>query len=346
VVRTGDTVSVDNDQKVEGDFYTAASVINISGEITEDMYAVGGEVTLNGVVAKDVTIAGGRVDVHGSVGDDLRIFGGNVVLAKPVTGDVFVFAGKVSILSTASIGGDLLVYGGDVEISGPVGGDVIGQVETLRVDAPIAGAVNVTVGEMIVGERSAISGTVQYISEKELVRSPNAVISGDVTRNDPAVESPKMNPKMVLIPVLIILFSSLAWFLVARSYLLIVVDRALSHLLRSMVVGGVVLFATPIVTAILMVSVLGTLVGIASFFAYLLLLVLALISSVVVVGQFVMDQLGKKEKRTLTPLTLILGVFVVSLVSFVPIVGPLALILLFITTLGALVDVLLRPKSA
>jgi hypothetical protein len=36
VVRTGDTVSVAQEQKIEGNFYTAAGIVDISGEMTAD----------------------------------------------------------------------------------------------------------------------------------------------------------------------------------------------------------------------------------------------------------------------------------------------------------------------
>ena len=52
VVRTGDSVSVEKDQRIEGDFYTAGSILNISGEINGDLSAVAGknmyEVDLSG----------------------------------------------------------------------------------------------------------------------------------------------------------------------------------------------------------------------------------------------------------------------------------------------------------
>jgi hypothetical protein len=344
VVRTGETISINNEQKIEGDFYTLASILSISGEVTEDLVAASGEMTLNGSVAKDALLAGGNVDIHGAIGDDLRVVGGNVVIAKPIAGDVFVVGAKVTILSTASIGGDLLVYGGDVEVSGSVGGDIVGEVDTLRIDAPIAGNIGVTTDNLIIGDKADISGTVSYVSTNLLTRSQNSKIAGDISRNDPVVDTSTVTVKMVLVPVLVLLFSVLVWYLIARSFLTSIVKRALSRNPRPVLLGALTLFITPLVAVVLTVSVLGTLVGITAFFAYVLVILLAVISSSAVLGQLIFKLINKKTTSVLTPVSLGVGVLGVCVCVVIPIVGPLLLLALFIITLGALVDILLKPN--
>ena len=343
VIRTGETVSIDSDQRVDGDFYSAASILNLSGEVTEDMSAVGGKITLNGNVGKDALLLGGSVDVHGSVGDDLRIVGGDVILAEPVTGDVFVIARSITILDTASIGGDLIVYGADVEISGSVGGDILGNVQSLRLDAPVKGAIDVTAIQFTVGDRADVKGTVRYVSAQTLARSPNAKISGEITRNDPVVDETNLpGAKAVLIPVLMVLFSALVWYLIARKLLTSIVDRALVRGIRPVATGFITFFAAPVIIVILTISVLGTLVGITAFAAYLFAVLLAIVSSAAVLGQLII-KLYKKELSPLSPLTLCIGVAAMTLLAVIPAIGPIALVALFMITLGALVDLVLHP---
>ena len=346
VVRTGETVSIDKDQKIEGDFYSLASILNISGEVTEDLIAASGEMTLNGSVAKDALLAGGNVDIHGFVGDDLRVVGGNIVISEPITGDVFVAGGKVAILSTASIGGDLLVYGGEVEVSGSVGGDIVGEVDTLRIDAPVAGNIDVTTDNLVIGDKADVTGSVRYTSAALLTRSQNSKISGDISRNDPVVDSSVVTAKMVLVPILVLLFSVLVWYLIARSFLTQIVERALSRNPRPVLLGALTFFITPLVAVVLTVSVLGTLVGITAFIAYILVILLAAISGSVVLGQLIMRLINKNTSSTLTLVTLGVGVLGVSACVIIPILGPLLLLALFVLTLGALVDVLLKPNMA
>ncbi|MEY2665725.1 MAG: hypothetical protein RLZZ480_830 [Candidatus Parcubacteria bacterium] len=345
VIRTGETISIDSNQKIDGDFYAAASILNLSGAVGEDMSAVGGKVTLNGSVGKDALLAGGNVDVHGAVGDDLRIVGGDVIIAEPVTGDVFVIARSVTILDTASIGGDLIVYANEVVVSGSVGGDIIGSVETARLDAAVAGSVDISVGVLTIGDRANISGTVKYTSADTLTRAPNAK-AGEILRNDPvAKEGGTSGAKFASLVVLSFLFSVLVWYLVARNFLAHIVERALVRGIRPTATGFITFFAAPVIIVVLTVSVLGTLVGVTAFAAYLFAVLLSIISSAAVVGQLVV-QTYKKSATALTPLTLCVGVSVITVVAMIPKIGPLAIVVLFVVTLGALVDIILHPNKS
>ena len=344
VVRTGDSVSVEKDQRIEGDFYTAGSILNISGEINGDLTAVAGKNTLNGKVATDALMAGGNVDVHGSVGEDLRIIAGDAVIAEPVTGDVFVIAGTVKVLSTASIGGDLIIYGGNAEVSGSVGGDIHGNVGTLRIDAPVAGSVDVTTDSLTLGDRADVVGSVRYVSVATLARSQNAKVGGEITRSDIVKEDNRVVARSILIPILMVLFAVLVWYLIARKFLTRIVDRALVPSIRPVATGFIAVFATPVLAIILIASVLGGFVGVTALITYILIVLLAFISSTAVLGQFIMNQV-KKNKVALAPLTLGVGIVAAVVCLFIPFLGPAILLVAFLVTLGAIVDLFLHPTS-
>lgn len=343
VVRTGESVSIASDQQIAGDFYTAASILNISGEVTGDVTAVGVQMTLNGTVGADALVIGGNVDIHGSVGDDLRIIGGEVIIAEPVAGDVFVMGGTVRILSTASIGGDLLIYGGDAEVSGAVGGNVQGRVNSLRIDAPVAGNIDVSTLTLVLGDRADVTGSVQYVSTAVLTRSPNAMVDGDVTRNDPVAPESPNTIKSLAVPFLVLLFSVLVWFMVARGFLQRIVDRALVRTARPSLLGFITFLSAPLIIVILTVSVLGTLVGITAFFAYALAILLSFVSAGAVLGQFIMN-FKKGAPKTISLAALFIGVLTVTLCLFIPFVGPVIVLGVFLITLGALIDLVLRPE--
>jgi hypothetical protein len=141
-----------------------------------------------------------------------------------------------------------------------------------------------------------------------------------------------------------LLFTVLVWYLIARQFLVRIIDRALVRTIRPAATGFIALFATPVIVTILVVSVLGTLVGITALFAYLLALLLAGVSSTVVLGHLVLKLL-MKQPLALTPLTLGVGVLSVSVCLFIPIIGPIILFSVMVITLGAIVDLLLRPDA-
>ncbi|MEN9920124.1 MAG: hypothetical protein RL538_17 [Candidatus Parcubacteria bacterium] len=342
VIRTGETVSVENDQKIEGDFYSMANILNVSGEIAGDMVSIGRKVTVNGSVTSDALLAGESVDVHGAIGDDVRVVAGDVVIAKPITGDLFVLAGSVTILSTASVGGDVILYSGEADISGSVGGNILGQVENLRIDAPVKGSIDVATGQLILGDKADIAGNVKYTSLATLERSPNAKMAGDPVRNDPVNETEGVAYKAFLVPLLMLLFSTLVWYLIAKQLLIRVTERALVRGIRPFATGFVFLFAAPVVFVVLIVSVLGSFVGVTALVAYLFAILLALFSMAAVLGQLLM-YVYKKRFMPLSPVILVSGVAGIALLVLVPVLGPALLLALFMVTLGALVDVVLHP---
>lgn len=342
VVRSGDTVSIAEEQIIEGDFYSAANIINVSGEVKQDIISAAGQININGSIGNDALFFAGRTDIHGTIGDDLRIVSGEVIIADPVMGDVFVIGGKVNILSTASISGDVILYAGQVTIEGSIGGDVIGSIDKLRIDAPIAGDVDVTVTELTLGDRANIEGSVRYVSNSLVIQSLNATVAGDLVRSDPVFPGRDMNIRNSLIPVLVLFFSILVWYLVSRRTLNIVVNRAIIRSPRPILLGLGTLMLAPFAGVILLMSMIGSLVGLVILFGYVLMITLSIIGLVAVLGLLLMRAFNQPTSG-LTLISLAVGLIGVSLLMLLPVIGQLLLFILMLVTLGAIVDILIRP---
>lgn len=343
VIRTGESVSVLGDQKIEGDFYSAAGKFNVSGEVEEDALVVAGQITINGSIGKDAALIGAGVDVYGTIGDDLRIIAGDATIAEPVMGDLLVIAGTVHLLSTASVAGDVILLAGQATIEGSVGGDIIGRAETLRIDGTVTGNVDVNAVTLTLGDKAAIEGSVSYVSRSVAVKSLNATVGGEMTRNDPIFEPADVSLRSTVLPVLVVLFSVLAWYLVSRKTLLQVTERALIKSPRPIVLGAGILLLAPFAIVMLSVSMIGIFVGAALFFGYGLLVVLGLVGLTAVLGRLLMKLFNKPNAR-LSLVTILVGVIAVSLLMLLPVIGMLLLMVLFILTMGAIVDLVLRPK--
>lgn len=343
VVRTGETVSIAEDQVVSGDLYAAGGTVQISGVVEQDAVIMGGKITSNGEITQNAFLVAGGVDVHGPVGDDLRIVSGEVIVADKVEGDLFVMAGSVSILSSASIAGDLIIYAGDAVIEGPVGGDILGTVGELRIDTNVAGSVDVTVNTLTLGDRANVEGSLTYISSQVLERALNATIVGDLVRNDPVIPQGDSQRFSWLVPSLVLLFSVLAWYLVSRKSLSFVIGRALVNSPRPFLTGLITFIFVPVVIGLLFVSMIGSFVGVVLLLAYLLFIALSLIGMVAILGQLLMLAFNRKSKGV-SLLALVVGIFGFILLSMLPTIGELIVFVLMILTLGAIVDSITRTN--
>lgn len=344
VVRTGDAISIPEEQLIEGDFYSAAGKINISGEVGEDLVAAAGQVVANGTVGDNAFIVAGQVDIHGTIGDDLRIVSGEVTIAGPVMGDLLVVGGAVNILSTASVAGDVLLYAGEATIEGSVGGDVMGTVANLRVDAPVAGDVDVTVDLLTLGDRAAVEGSVRYVSKVVVIRGTEAVVGGDLTRSDPVLPGSQPTAQAALVPMIVLLFSVAVWYLVSRKTLTLVATRALTKSPRPTAYGLTAILFAPLGISLLLVSMIGSVVGAIFLFGYVLLFLLSGVALSAVLGKLFMRLFTKPTDR-LSLLTLVSGSVGVALLMLLPVLGQVALVILFVLTYGAIIDAMLRPDT-
>ena len=335
-VRTSEMVSINPDQIVEGDFYGLGNNIAISGEVESDLLTLGGDLSVNGKVGADLFALTGRADIAGVVGDDVRIIAGDVIVSGEVAGDLVVIAGSLKVLPDANVAGDVMFFGSEANISGVVAGNILGKTESIRIDGEVKGDVDIGTGGLVLGDRANIAGDVKYVSLTELTRAQNAQVSGEVIKNDPVVANESTLLKSVLIPFLITLFAALVWYLFLRRFLTQTVKYSQNNPLRSLLVGFGVFFLLPIAALILMVSTLGLMLGLILFFTYIVLLVSAFVTSGVIAGSYISRLTSKNYSNDIHIMYVVLGVFLVHILLYIPVVGPMVLIAVILTSLGAL----------
>jgi hypothetical protein len=345
VIRSGETVSLASTETVDGNFYTGARQINISGQVNGDLVSAGIQVGVNGNVQNDIFILAHKTDVYGAVGDDVRIIAGEVTISEAVAGDVFVVGGTVKILSTASVGGNVIVFGGDATIDGHVTGDVLGSVKNLRIDAQVDGGVDVTTDQLTLGSRANIAGSVKYVSYNKLLQSPEAMVGGDVLKNDP-VSAPVRERDLTieLFMLLTLLFSVLVWYWLSRETLQKVTDRTLEFSIRNFLFGFTFIIFALLASLILLVSGIGLFVGLVSLLVYGVFLLMAMIALPSVIGHLLIKSFSRKVSQ-ISPLTLFIGIIGVTLCILVPVVGHVLLAGLFVLILGAMVSLLIKKKE-
>ena len=336
VLRIGSDVSIDESQTVEGNYYAGTRFwerITMSGSVAGDMYAAGGTVTINGEIDEDLFIVSGVSNVHATVTDDVRVVAGEVTIGEYVGGDLFVIGGTLTVLSSAHIAGTVFFFGGDGVIDGTVEQSVVGYAERLRINGTVGKDVEVTsVAGLQLGANAAIAGSVRYKSMVELVRDPNSVVSGEVTKQATAEVSGKDALRAALTPLFIILFTALSLYLFFRNHIQRVVLTIFTHPVRSVLVGTGVMLATPLVSMLLVVTVLGAILGVLVFISATILFMLGLVLAGTLVGSYVW-KLYTKE-LTVSLWTILGGtVFTYGLIS-VPVIGIAFYFLLIVLIVG------------
>lgn len=146
-LRSGNQVVVPAEEVIEGDLYASGGTVRVDGRVEGDLIATGGQLRLNGEVTGDVLASGGILEISGEVEGDVRIAGGQVTVSGSVGEDLFATGGQLTLTSTGEVGEDLVFAAGQMTLDGTVSGDVLGAAGTYSRGGEVAGEENVTLNE-------------------------------------------------------------------------------------------------------------------------------------------------------------------------------------------------------
>ncbi|TMF14313.1 MAG: hypothetical protein E6I37_03450 [Chloroflexi bacterium] len=346
-LRQGSDVTVGSGETVNDDIYAGAGTVSIDGTVNGSVIAGGGTITVTGTVTRDLIVGGGTINVSGHIGGSIIAAGGNVTVTGPIAQDLVVTAGRIDVGSAATIGRDLVVAGGTATISAPiarrvqmtsgsltlrnrVGGDVRGRVDHLKLDG------------------AQITGNLDYTSNNVVEQVNGAHVTGTITRHTPVDRGGDAGNGflgwlrgligiLALGLLLIFLFPALS----SRA-----IDTERAQPWASLGIGAGILVITPIVA--LIVFVIGILIG--GWWLGLLLIPLWILALAIgyaisgfLVGRLIFARLGWGGYHD--ALALLGGLFVLTVVGLIPVIGWLVGLVAIVFGAGALALVVVTRRA-
>jgi len=337
-LRQGTDVTVGHTETVNDDIYAGAGTINIEGTVNGNVIAGGGTVTVSGNITRDLIVGGGTINVTGHVGGSIIAAGGNLTINGPVAQDIVVTGGMIDIGSGATIGRDLVVAGGTATISAPVarrvqmssgsltlrnrvGGDVRGRVDHLKLDG------------------AQIDGNLDYTSNNSVELANGARVAGTTTRHRPTDQgSDAGNGFLGWLRELIGFFAlGLLMIVLLPGMSARAIDTLRAQPWPSLGIGAAILVITPIVA--LIVFVIGVLIGgwwLGALLIPLWILALAVgyVLSGFLLGRLLFARVGWGGYHD--ALALLGGLFVLTVVGLIPVLGGLVGLAALVFGAGAL----------
>ncbi|WP_166035472.1 bactofilin family protein [Halorussus pelagicus] len=299
---------------------SGGTVVVEEGEtVSDDLNAFGGTVIIRGTVEGDVTAFAGNVFVNGEVTGDLEAFAGNVRVNGTVTGDASVAGGNVALEEGGRIGGELEAAGGNVAVDGEIG-------RSARVGA----------GSITLGPTAVVGG--DFLYDGDVDRAEGARIDGAVREEpdlglDVGVTGPLVPNWVGAVYGFLVNFAlGAVALLVFPRFSAGVTDRAVSDPFRSAGVGLLLFVEGPILIALLFVSLVGIPLGLLGILLYGIVLWVGYVYGAFALGSWLAGLADDASKWV----ALVVGLVVVSLVGFVPILGGLAQFVVLLLGLGAL----------
>lgn len=322
---------------VNGDVLVAGGTVTVDGVVNGDLLAAGGNVNLLGRVSEDVRVAGGNVFVNGTVGKNVTLAGGNLILSPlaRVIGNLVTFGGNLDL--KAPVGGDVTVFGGKVLLGGNVGGNVTGAMEKIELSP-----------------EARVFGRLEYRSPEPATMASGAAVRGETIHReiDKGEFFPAENwrgwrrdlkaPAAVMgtISVYLKVVSLVLTFILGWAFFSLFPKRT-DSILKTLKNRFWPCFLTGLASMILLapavVFLAISLIGIPLIFilipAYLFLAFLAKIFLAEVLGE---KLLGTRVKKGKLLWPLLAGLVIYYLLRFVPVAGPLAVLIFAASGLGAI----------
>ncbi|MFZ2555824.1 MAG: hypothetical protein WAZ27_00635 [Minisyncoccia bacterium] len=338
--RTGDQPSFRAEETVTDDLYLAGGNVTSAGNLTGDLSVAGGNVLVSGPVSADVFASGGTITMLGAIGGDVRALGGNVIIQSDISGDVILGGGQVS-LTGPRIGGDVAIGAGSVRIEVPIAGDVRIAGGDVYINAPIAGNVLIKAEKVTFGSSALIAGALTY-SATAKADIPTGAVAGVTTfEEQPDVRTAAKAgfaaflSLWVVIRFFMLLTGALFFGLFFLSYSTTLAHDTIAAPLYNIGRGILFLIVTPVVSIILLTTVIGLPIGVLGFISFLGAMIFAWLFSPIVVGSFAYQRLMKTDKLEVSWKSILLGVCLISMVGLIPILGPIAKFIITLATLGA-----------
>jgi cytoskeletal protein CcmA (bactofilin family) len=372
LVRAGEDVFVAENESLTEDLALFASTISVDGYVDSDVIAFSRSITISGVINQDLMGGAESIDLTGQVGDDIRVGGRYVDIRGPVGDDAIALCQRFTLSQSGRIGGEVRVwcseayFHGDVngnlragcdraEIHGHVGGNASVRAGNIKIDGAIDGDAELKAETIVLLPECIIDGDLTYASVNDIEIQTGAQVRGQIERLEYEMPAKRRIPDRELLEGLstIWIFFKIAFFFgqiiiglilvgVFRKQSTLMASTFLGHIWKSLGIGFVFVCCASVASLILPFTAIGLplaimLICFSLIIWYLSPIVVSLALGGQMVGAF-------KEHRTGRMVGgMILGLFILRALSFIPILGLLIQIFVILAGMGA---ILLSMRSS
>lgn len=272
--------------------------------------------------------------------------GATVIVGGNIKGDAIIFSGETHVLANNNLDGDIFIASGNVIIDGNLNGAAKVFGEKITINGKISKDATINAGqELVIGDNAVIDGKIEYKAPKEATISSNAKINQAMSfkKIEPVKNKEKKGMALlavfttfwlmkliaVLVFALILLFLFPKWM---KSF----VNSVASNFGREAIRGFALLILIPVAIVISLITVIGMFLGVFGIFAYVAFIMLASVLGGVVLGSLIYRLLSESKEYAVDWKSVLVGVVAMFLIGLVPVVGWLAMFILFLACLGNL----------
>lgn len=348
IVRRGEYVEVAADEVIDDDLIVFANTVDIKGVVTGNVCAFAQTVNVSGDVGGSLFIGAATSSVKAKSVQTIWAAGGNLSVSGNVAKNVILAGGSLNVKADAMVGKDLHAYGGNFTADGNVDGGINGVVGKFVMSGKSA-RVKIRADKARIKSTAVVSGDVRLTTEDEPQVDDGATIEGELSVRQ--IEEEEVEPFFfALAPVFGLLFGLIkviVWIskivvgiiLIAlcSKYVRRVMDTFVKQPWKSLGVGFLGVIVLPVASAILFATLIGYPLGVLSLYIFSILWYISSIFVAVVLGEKVI-QIFRKGKEVSLYLSFVIGMLILLVLGFIPILNFLVWIFVILFGFGSIIS--------
>lgn len=306
-------VTVEGNETIDDNVATAGNIVIIRGTIDDDLFVAGQDIKIEGDVNGSLFAMGNQIEVSGTIGKDAMIAGNILDLSK-----------------SSKITGDLFAAGNMVTVSGPVGRNAYFAVSGLTISSIINGNVLATFSDINLSN-GQILGKLTYTAEKAININP-ALVTGGITFNEIVTKETSKNEQVMswLMRLLTAIVMGIIFVLLIPKWTKNISEQINKSLFKSMGIGLLILIVAPILSLLLLITMVGAPLGIIAMIFYFMLMYLAKFWVAYCLGSYI----GKDKLNPIISMTI--GILILYLIFAIPFIGGFAGFIVLILGIGGI----------
>lgn len=342
-LNSGNVLNLPKDQKINESAFVAAGDLVIDANVDGDFFCAGRNVTINGVIKGDVICAAQLIKINGTVDGNIRVVAQTVEINGLVNRNVLSLSQSLTLAKFSTVKGDIFFGVQNVDLRGSLGRDLGGAAEQITISGSLLRHAKLAAQKISIIDPAKIGGDFEYFIDTAGTASVNQKnIKGSIIRHE--IARPEPTPKSQEVSFFANGLGQLYWFIstLLFGFTLIYFCRTslkarLSLIKAKPSITGLVGFAfltlTPLVIILLLMTVIGAPLAFALLLCYLLAIMFATITPIILIGEWLIKLSKKKVDGFSWPLSV--GAFAVGLIFLLPWLGAFVGFMLLCQGLGA-----------
>ena len=344
VIMREQTVEVAADEIIDDDLVAFGNFIDVRGTVTGNVCAFAQTVNVSGDIGGSLFIGAASSSIGAKSVQTVWAAGGNLIVSGNVSKNLILVGGTLDIDKDARVGKDVRAYGSNFTVRGEILGSIKGGVGKFTM-AGKSGKVKIKADKTHIESTAVILGDLDLTGADEPKIDDGAAITGEVSIR--AIEPEDAEPFFfAFAPMLAFLVAAIKFvvliskiivgvLLIAlfQRYVRRVADTLLKETWKSLGWGFLGVIVIPIAAVVLFATLIGYPLGFLAVYVYSVLLYLSSIFIAVVIGEKI-AQLFKKGAVSLY-LSFIIGILILFVVGFIPVLNFLVRIFVILFGFGA-----------